>query len=419
MIKRVHRNQIAPHRSPSQELNIALDYFTNNLEMAIGMLARLIQYDVASSPEFHSFYTLDSESYMTKTERGTPDDHLLWLLDQVFDFKKTFHFAGYPYLLNELDTLITQDLDQRKRLPSATVRYISHLGLKAEFWRQILPSRSGPSLTPHILPSKLTERSSWREDIITRVNAPFYEIGIKAKKASWIGHLRYPSDLPRTASVTIEMQMAEKELDAFWAKIDRYVHRESGEHIADLLPKTLNGRSLQRTPDWVQPGRRRFLEENLGERNSQLSMDCSSMTANLDTVFSIRTKPKTRGVPVPPMPPSESSPPQDHRKPLYSVSRRVHKVFASFFHSPNQDGVPGDLPWSEFLHAMAAIGCKVEKLNGSAWYFEPPNDSRSISFYEPHSTSKIPFKWVRQFGRRLERAHGWTKDTFVKGQTGL
>ena len=90
-------------------------------------------------------------------------------------------------------------------------------------------------------------------------------------------------------------------------------------------------------------------------------------------------------------------------------------MFSILFHNPANETPPGEVPWSEFLHAFSSAGFAVEKQYGSAWMFTPSAESgqRSIIFHEPHPSSKIPFHIARRHGRRLERVYGWTGKTFV------
>ena len=76
--------------------------------------------------------------------------------------------------------------------------------------------------------------------------------------------------------------------------------------------------------------------------------------------------------------------------------------------------MPGEVSWTDFLHALVSTGFKPEKLYGSVWQFTPANldVERSIQFHEPHPSGKIPFRKARQHGRRLFRAYGWRGEMF-------
>ncbi|PCH02639.1 Hypothetical protein PENO1_036920 [Penicillium occitanis (nom. inval.)] len=129
-----------------------------------------------------------------------------------------------------------------------------------------------------------------------------------------------------------------------------------------------------------------------------------------------KTKVKSRGEPtksaniVEP----ELNPRIDDAQPLFKVDKRAFKVFSTLFFQPSQSSQPGEIPWNDFLHAMASTAFAVEKLYGSVWQFSPRNSDveRSIQFHEPHPIAKIPFRMARRIGRRLNRAYGWNGDMF-------
>jgi hypothetical protein len=64
---------------------------------------------------------------------------------------------------------------------------------------------------------------------------------------------------------------------------------------------------------------------------------------------------------------------------------------------------------------MKETGFTVQKLYGSVWQFTPQglDVERGINFHEPHPSGKIPFRTCRRYGRRLNRAYGWTGDMFI------
>lgn len=134
----------------------------------------------------------------------------------------------------------------------------------------------------------------------------------------------------------------------------------------------------------------------------------------------LHQKPKTRGSAKPSILQAtteiEEVPTAADWRPKFKVSKRGFKIFSTLFYTPSAADAPGEIPWSEFLSAMASVGFSLKKLDGSAWLFAPVDDifSRSIIFHEPHPSSRIPFKIARRFGRRLERAFGWTGESFER-----
>ena len=136
-----------------------------------------------------------------------------------------------------------------------------------------------------------------------------------------------------------------------------------------------------------------------------------------------KTKSQTQGVADTSSSPSEPedqqtppSPIEHTSTPTIKVNKRYYRTFLTLFHIPDADGIPGELPWIDFLHAMGSSGFFMKKLDGPAWYFEPWPDmgSKFITFHEPHPESRIPFQVARRYGRQLGMAFGWTAGTFIR-----
>lgn len=145
-------------------------------------------------------------------------------------------------------------------------------------------------------------------------------------------------------------------------------------------------------------------------------------TLSRENIPPAKTKVKTRGKATEQAEDTsaEEEPPpiENDVHPLSCLDKRAYKVFSSLFRLSTKDGVPGELPWCDFVHAMVSIGFAVQSLNGSAWIFSPSDGSlgRSIIFHEPHPMSKIPYFIAKRVGRRLNRAFGWTVENFVRDQ---
>jgi hypothetical protein len=131
-----------------------------------------------------------------------------------------------------------------------------------------------------------------------------------------------------------------------------------------------------------------------------------------------KLKPKTRGSTQGNTDAIEETPPiqaVDDEQPVFRLKTRTFKVFKTLFFNPNHSDLPGEIPWADFLFAMAATGFTPEKLYGSVWQFTPSalDVERSIQFHEPHPVNKIPFPNARRIGRRLSRAYGWDGAMFA------
>ena len=179
-------------------------------------------------------------------------------------------------------------------------------------------------------------------------------------------------------------------------------------------------RELMRTAEWVEPPpkpRKAGPGKDIDFPPSLLST--TSLEPATHQTPPPKTKTKTRGIPSEPTP-SDAQAAEDTTpalgEPKITVSKRAYKVFATLFRSPTEDGVLGETPWVNFLHAMASAGFSVEKLDGSAWVLAPREDElrRSIVFHEPHPYSRIPFRMARRYGRRLGHVFRWSGKTFVQ-----
>ncbi|KAK3169055.1 hypothetical protein OEA41_005503 [Lepraria neglecta] len=90
-----------------------------------------------------------------------------------------------------------------------------------------------------------------------------------------------------------------------------------------------------------------------------------------------KDKSKTRGVADTSSSPSEPedqqtppSPIEPTPTPTVKVNKRDHRTFLTLFYTPDADGVPGELPWIDFLHAMGSVGFFMKKLDGPAWLLD-------------------------------------------------
>jgi hypothetical protein len=186
---------------------------------------------------------------------------------------------------------------------------------------------------------------------------------------------------------------------------------------------------LERTPEWIEPIKERT--KKLNPKDSEFEdmlaqLKVSSEDRPVREITTLKSKVKTKGtaqagnVPAPEatlldheQPPSQAADIQ----PTMKVTKRALKVFSTLFHTPSQPDQPGEIPWQDFLHAMASTGFVPSKLYGSIWQFTPTtlDVERSIQFHEPHPRGKIPFRWARRIGRRLNRAYGWHSGMFVLG----
>jgi hypothetical protein len=246
------------------------------------------------------------------------------------------------------------------------------------------------------------------------------------------------------------LRKAEGNLDKFWVCVDGIVHGAAGDLSGTATKKLLSqNRALQRTPEWIDPTPDRKTKPATPGSIDHLYKPLSTLYFGLDSSHPTTTAPltfnsgkiKTTGIPNPPISsaptaqasatvtPQTLSPNPQHA--TIPVDARALKVFRALFHNPDMNSTPGEVAWTDFLHAMTATGFVVQKLYGSVWQFQPQGlmpttktttktttthnaaNLKAIQFHEPHPKGKIPFWVARRYGRRLQRAYGWGGGLFV------
>ncbi|KAI1029335.1 hypothetical protein LB504_010779 [Fusarium proliferatum] len=94
------------------------------------------------------------------------------------------------------------------------------------------------------------------------------------------------------------------------------------------------------------------------------------------------------------------------------VSSSTAEVFATLF---NKTQSRGSVNWSSFEAAMSELGFSVLPRFGSVYMFRPSENmdiKRPVSIHRPHQ-SQIERHLILILARRLNRAYGWSEDSFV------
>ncbi|KAF5551845.1 hypothetical protein FMEXI_3099 [Fusarium mexicanum] len=108
---------------------------------------------------------------------------------------------------------------------------------------------------------------------------------------------------------------------------------------------------------------------------------------------------------------SEDKEPTKPTQPL-KVSSSTAEVFATLF---DRTQSRGSVSWSSFEAAMAELGFSVLPRLGSVYTFRPSEDmdiKKPVSIHRPHQ-SQIEGYLILILARRLNRAYGWSEDSFV------
>lgn len=387
---------------------------------------------ILASPPLRADYTRVPGGSNTTDIRFTrgclkPRDSLLDLIDALTDWTMVSRW-GLHNLLDELERVLQSDKKQRERISPWVAHILSDLTVIAELERQM--SLYQPDLLVKIVDEGLTEdlmeREYTKRTLIIIGVVHGFRIMPFTMGSSVLRKCCYPSDKQRTAQRTREMINAETKLDAFWTKIDKHFVAKAGANLHEvtriLFPNAEWARDLQRTPEWSQPAltpiQGRTLREASCEAFSALDLENrTQITISTDTATPTKAKIKTRrqatdsaeAAVEAPVPAPSITPP------TISVHKRAYKTFTTLFHTTDTDDMPGEISWADFLQAMSSVGFAVSKLDGSAWMFKPQDEvQRGIIFHEPHPHSKIPLIMARRHGRRLQRAYGWTAETFVR-----
>lgn len=98
------------------------------------------------------------------------------------------------------------------------------------------------------------------------------------------------------------------------------------------------------------------------------------------------------------------------------MNKRAHKFFALLFYDSSSREAPLELPWKDFIAAMANAGFRAEKMYLSMWQFTPNGQSMGIQLRKPWPHGKMTPVIARQIRRTLEHHYGWTSETFVRVQ---
>ncbi|KAI6087008.1 hypothetical protein F4821DRAFT_278293 [Hypoxylon rubiginosum] len=377
------------------------------------------------------------------------DDRLMWFFFQFY-LEKFCDAIGWETLSFEFEQLL-RDKTERPRISALVAWQFTNLGLLGLLQNQL--RMCFPRLLERTV---IREREHWTEPLgsslrawLENVEYPIDKLGeicipalprypaspifldLKGMADPTSGKFVYPSNKSRTKATVQAMQEAERNLDDLWALYDGHFDKVLSGELRDVLRKLLPAnRTLVRTPDWVEPSKE---EEKAAEDSGladaishlrivgfQKSDDSTSHSGSFQRANIGKAKTKTRGASKPELhePEAEEENGDITNTPVFEVKARVYKVFRNIFYMPTPGTQAGEVNWTDFLHAMHAIGFEPTKLHGSAWSFRPCNDKldifgQTISIHEPHPSTKLPFWEARRFGRRLTRKYGLTGESFV------
>ena len=421
-------SKIHPHLRLPEEYEKALLYFSYHIRELRKIPLQNFKIGVFASPPLRSYYVRkphdpDSDTVVIMRKDPRRQDYFLWLIERFLDDQQIL-LAGFSELLDELERVTrnrTNSAGSRhgQQISSWVAATLSDLAVLSELERQLEWHQ------PRIMPSNETEDygEEWAKQtiLLSTVRKPARQL-LLAEAGTPLAKFTYPSEKRRTRTMTEKMREAENNLDALWSVVDEIYLRQVGKPLHELLSGILSQRQLERTPEWIEPAttiEQEILEDTMTPSFSNFVIEESVASPEPAPQVKVKVKIKTRG---PVTQPPDDTTPRDTSgapspRPTIAVTKRAHKVFSSIFYSPTEDGRPGEIPWIEFLHALASAGFAIEKQHGSAWLFTPTDVlKRPIIFHEPHPSSNIPIQIALRHGRRLRSTYGWTAETFAIAQ---
>ncbi|KAL5420796.1 hypothetical protein PMIN04_006125 [Paraphaeosphaeria minitans] len=430
-----YKKNITPEKALPGEYLDALLRFQHYLNQAMKDPIRQLKHCAYSSPPLqHLFVRLppaDSSTPMINimSKPGLKNDRieteLIWLLQTLIEDGSTLFLIGPTNVVDELERLIQSDAKAKGLISAHVADVFSDLSIICEALRQLKTYQPWARGFENALVEKedgikteFTQHTRSWSLVMKGIDGP------NQKKIIRLGEptgtkFHYPIDKSRTKRNVDAMRSAEKELDAFWQAVDENLRKRkiAGTALWQLLSQE---KILHRTPEWVEQDNsaKQDLEYNITMPLSELYLDLEQRTQSTighTTSTPKAPKPKTKGTPAAETDLPETVFAQPAAQPTFRLDARAFKVFRILFYTPQLNSTPGEVPWTEFLHAMVATGFAPEKLYGSVWQFSPSglDVERSIQFHEPHPVGKLSYRVARRIGRRLNRAYGWEGSMFL------
>ncbi|KAI0903681.1 hypothetical protein F4823DRAFT_617631 [Ustulina deusta] len=436
-----HKDTIsATEDFPEEFMNAILKFRHYLYQTAKGPLNQLRECVVASPP-WRSYFVRQPPPNSTTTEilvtskpgvKMNPiEEQLLYFLRLLWENGRDLFFIGLPLVVDELGKLLETERRAQDLLSARIASVIGDLAIVSQCIAQLnlyLPwaRRFENALAERLgdIEKEFSERTKPWGAVMSALNernlGQVVRLGTPSDK-----RFSYPVEKRRTKQNVEALRRAEQNLDEFWAAVDRVVYTRCGQSAAPT-----HRRVMRRTPEWVEPattatnsGREAVLDPDLADLYKPLSTiyigeSTGDKTSTITSTTKTKTKTHALAQPADSLPAviQNDEPREEPAVPVHvAVDARSFKVFRTLFFNPAVTSSPGEVSWNEFLHAMTSPGLfMAEKMYGSVWQFERlESDQSRIQFHEPHPRGKFPFTTARRYGRRLNRAFGWTGDTFV------
>ncbi len=429
-----YKDDILPEKDLPEELLMAFLTLDYHLEQSTKGPIHKLKVSLPASPPVRALFvreppTPNSSMIYVSRQRSPGDkgrDLLFWIFEAMWD-EQQLHLVGLNTLMDEMDRLIQSDSKLKELISPWVANIISDLSVVSECRHQVSlyqPWAAGfenalVDHKEHVKRNFDDTVKEWMQFHKYFDGAPLGKLGAPLE-----GRFFYPVEKRRTRETTEAMRRAESNLDEFWAYVDRFLVNKAGMSPHQAFRHLLSDdRILRRTPEWVEnpeATRQPRSPEDLCQPLSQFYFELEHRTQSTlspEKELLRKSKVKTRGTGKVVELPTEvvlEDTGLDAVGSSFTVDKRAFKVFSTLFYTPSRGSQPGEIAWTDFLHAMGSVGFGIEKLYGSVWQFTPSNldAGSSIQFHEPHPSGKMPFRTARRNGRRLLRAYGWHAGMF-------
>lgn len=435
-----HRLAISPSSDLPKEYLGALLQFRHLLDQAAKGAMNMLKGTLMASPPMRSFFVRDppmdlsSTTMVARLKAGVKmdrvEERLIWLFQTLWEDGQTLLLAGLPLIVDELERLVRAEPKANAMLDSTIAGIIGDLSIISQCRAQLDLYQPWANSFDHFFytdwKDKLEEEFLERTRPWGQMLATFRNLRGASKLAEPSqGRFAYPVEKRRTKESVAALRNAEANLDAFWTKIDELMRSGVRDLKGTATERLLSQpRVFQRTHEWIEPAvtkSRNKKQSNpdidaLSQSISDLGFHCASGEEPSPRPLPPKSKVKTKGTPAATTKePAPAGGAEADSHPSFTVDARALKVFRMLFFNPDLTSSPGEIPWKDFLHAMAATGFMAQKLYGSVWQFRPTalEVERPILFHEPHPHAKIPFIVARRIGRRLNRSYGWFGGMFA------
>ncbi|KAG6360887.1 hypothetical protein INS49_011955 [Diaporthe citri] len=366
---------------------------------------------------------------------------LMLLLKTLWESGKPLEALRWTLMTDELERLVESEPRAKELLSPYIACCVGELSIISQCMRQLelyQPWARGFSQKMRVHKNQIDEDFDEQSRAWQKIGKAFYSKTMREVLSHGMptrGKFTYPIEKRRTKERVETLRRAESNLDSFWARFDEEMSLKAGNIETTALHRLLTQpRALQRTSEWVDERPMQMRSASSGHPRQQddyHAMAAMSFSAihveqpshgsshpNGNSSLPRKSKLKTRkaaSAGIPEVHTTDQSSVDADSQTQVEVDQRTYKVFRTLFFNAESTSMPAEIQWIDFLRAMAAMGFSVEKLYGSVWIFCPATNSlgQSIQFHEPHPRSKLPFTTARRYGRRLNRAFGWTGGMFI------